>query len=230
MNYYEHHLGDYVRDTAHLSMLEEGAYLRLLHQYYIREKPLPADSRECCRLARAVSKPEQKAVDYILGQFFDRREDGYHQGRTDREIERYIEKRTKAKTSSVLGVEARRAKSNGHANGQPNGVSNGQPTDQPNGLPLQSPVPNPQSPSKPSPTPPSQGGASRESRSERRNRQQEALQRWNRLVKSDGADRQGLSAAMAACGGWPAIRMRSEADDARLRKQFVDAYLAGDES
>jgi len=25
MNYYEHHLGDYVRDTAHLSMLEDGA-------------------------------------------------------------------------------------------------------------------------------------------------------------------------------------------------------------
>lgn len=24
MNYYEHHLGDYLRDTAHLSMIEAG--------------------------------------------------------------------------------------------------------------------------------------------------------------------------------------------------------------
>ena len=30
MNYYERHLGDYARDTAHLSMMEHGAYGLLL--------------------------------------------------------------------------------------------------------------------------------------------------------------------------------------------------------
>lgn len=42
MNFYEHHLGDYMRDTAHLSMIEDAAYRRLLDAYYIREAPLPA--------------------------------------------------------------------------------------------------------------------------------------------------------------------------------------------
>ena len=34
MNYYERHLGDYARDTGHLSMLEHGAYSLLLDRYY----------------------------------------------------------------------------------------------------------------------------------------------------------------------------------------------------
>ncbi len=30
MNYYERHLGDYAKDTAHLTMIEHGAYTLLL--------------------------------------------------------------------------------------------------------------------------------------------------------------------------------------------------------
>jgi len=79
VNYYEHHLGDYMRDTAHLSMIEDGAYRRLLDAYYAREKPLPLDDRECCKLARAATKADRSAVKYVLREFFDLREDGYHQ-------------------------------------------------------------------------------------------------------------------------------------------------------
>lgn len=92
MNYYEHHLGDYLRDTAHLSMLEDAAYRRLLDAYYVRERPLPIDERECFKLARAQSKAEREAVSYVLREFFERRDDGYHQERADREIARYQEK------------------------------------------------------------------------------------------------------------------------------------------
>ena len=55
MNYVEHHFGDYAKDTAHLSMLEDGAYRRLLDVYYGREMPLPVSETECCRLVRAIS-------------------------------------------------------------------------------------------------------------------------------------------------------------------------------
>ena len=89
MNYYEHHLGDYMRDTAHLSMIEDGAYRRLLDAYYAREKPLPLDDRECCKLARAATKADRSAVKYVLQEFFDLREDGYHQKRVDVEIARF---------------------------------------------------------------------------------------------------------------------------------------------
>jgi len=89
MNFYEHHLGDYMRDTAHLSMLEDAAYRRLLDVYYVREKPLPVDPQECCRLARAFSPAEKSAVKAVLGEFFTLLEDGHHQARADLEIARY---------------------------------------------------------------------------------------------------------------------------------------------
>lgn len=91
MNYYEHHLGDYMRDTAHLSMVEDGAYRRLLDAYYAREKPLPPDERECFKLARAATKADRDAVKYVLREFFDQQEDGYHQKRVDSEIARFHE-------------------------------------------------------------------------------------------------------------------------------------------
>lgn len=91
MNYYEHHLGDYAKDAGHLSLVEEGAYRRLLDAYYTRERALPVDLRECCKLARAQTKPERDAVAYVLGEFFRLEADGHHQGRADEEIERYLE-------------------------------------------------------------------------------------------------------------------------------------------
>lgn len=100
MNYYEHHLGDYMRDTAHLSLLEDGAYRRLIDAYYVRERALPADLKECCKLARAASKVERDAVVYVLGQFFELAEDGYRQKRCDEVIAKYTDKKTKASASA----------------------------------------------------------------------------------------------------------------------------------
>ena len=69
MNYYERHLGDYARDTAHLSMLEHGAYGLLLDRYYATEAGIPAD--QVHRLARARTREEKQAVDAVLGEFFE---------------------------------------------------------------------------------------------------------------------------------------------------------------
>jgi uncharacterized protein YdaU (DUF1376 family) len=91
VNYYEHHIGDWVKDTAHLSMIEDGAYRRLMDAYYTREAPLPESKRECCRLVRAVTKAERVAVESILDEFFDLKADGWHQKRCDEEIARFHE-------------------------------------------------------------------------------------------------------------------------------------------
>lgn len=90
-----------MRDTAHLSMLEDCAYRRLLDAYYVREKPLPLDVRDCCKLARATSKPERDAVAYVLREFFEQCDDGHHQSRADAEIERYQYKQRKASASAT---------------------------------------------------------------------------------------------------------------------------------
>lgn len=89
MNYYERHLGDYARDTGHLSVLEHGVYTLLLDRYYATERPLPLDPAECYRLARAQSKQERAAVDWVLMEFFQRVDDGFHQPRVDEEIARF---------------------------------------------------------------------------------------------------------------------------------------------
>lgn len=122
MNYYEHHLGDYMRDTAHLSMLEDAAYRRLLDAYYIRERALPLDLRECCKLARAVSKPERDAVAYVLREFFQKADDGYRQKRADAEIGRFQDKQSKAKRSADARWNAHRAQSEGNANASPDAM------------------------------------------------------------------------------------------------------------
>lgn len=86
MNYFELHLGDYEAATAHLSMLEDAAYCRMLRIYYRTEKPLPSDVAKVCRLVRANSKPERDAVQQVLDDFFRLEEDGWHQARADAEI------------------------------------------------------------------------------------------------------------------------------------------------
>lgn len=69
MNYYEHHLGDYAKDTGHLSMIEHGAYRLLLDRYYSTEEGIPA--AQAHRLARARSNEECQAVDVVLEEFFE---------------------------------------------------------------------------------------------------------------------------------------------------------------
>ncbi len=100
MNYYSQHIGDYAKDAGHLSMTEDGAYRRLMDAYYGREEALPIDLKACYKLARATSKPEREAVQYVLAEFFTLEGDGWHQKRCDEEIERFQDKRNKARRSA----------------------------------------------------------------------------------------------------------------------------------
>jgi uncharacterized protein YdaU (DUF1376 family) len=86
LNYYRRYVGDYLRDTARLSMLEHGAYNLLLDYYYADEKPLPDDKEEIYLMVRAMHAADRKAVDKILGLYFTWQPDGYHQKRVDHEI------------------------------------------------------------------------------------------------------------------------------------------------
>lgn len=98
MNYYEHHIGDYLKDTAHLSLLEHGVYRRLLDVYYTREGGIPDD--QAARLIGARSKEEREALSSVLAEFFILR-DGLHvQTRCDREVERFRTKSGKAKSAA----------------------------------------------------------------------------------------------------------------------------------
>lgn len=110
MNHYPHHIGDYVRDTLGLSMLEDGAYRRLLDHYYASERPLPLSDAELYRIARTSNNSERRAVQYVLGRFFVKNEDGYRQKRCDEEIHAYSERRESARQSASVRWSERNAK------------------------------------------------------------------------------------------------------------------------
>ncbi len=86
MNYYEHHIRDYDAATAHLSWDEDLAYTRLIRWYYRKEQPIPADIKEACRQVRATSKTQRDAVEAVLREFFELRDDGWHQNTCDEVI------------------------------------------------------------------------------------------------------------------------------------------------
>jgi uncharacterized protein YdaU (DUF1376 family) len=117
VNYYERHIGDYLKDTAHLSLLEHGVYGRLLDVYYTREAPL-SDIAQVARLIGARSTAEKSALRSVLGEFFAEGPEGWKHSRCDREIARFQDKQRKAKASA----DARWAHSERNANASPDAM------------------------------------------------------------------------------------------------------------
>ena len=84
--WYPRYPKDYIADTSHLTMCEDGAYGRLLDQYYLTGEPLPAELERLYRSCRAMTRQERKAIDAVLSQFFERRDGAYRNFRADHEI------------------------------------------------------------------------------------------------------------------------------------------------
>lgn len=128
MNFYKRYIGDYARDTAHLSLMEHGAYQVLLDTYYATSGQLPVESEELYRIARAMNTAERKAVDKVASQFFTINGDGTrHNKRADEEITSYT---TQAETNRRIAVE-REAKRKQHEDST-NRDTDGSTNDQPN--------------------------------------------------------------------------------------------------
>ena len=77
MHKYWRHIGDYAKDTRHLSILEHGAFTLMLDWCYASEKPLPEDEKVLFRLCGAFDKAEQKAVLAVRDEFFTREQSGW---------------------------------------------------------------------------------------------------------------------------------------------------------
>lgn len=103
MNYFEHHIGDYAAATAHLTLLEDAIYSRLLRRYYLQEEALPVDVKQVARLAGARSDDELAAVQAVLEEFFTLQDSGWHNKRADEEIARYQAKIDAARENGRRG-------------------------------------------------------------------------------------------------------------------------------
>ena len=87
MNFYPHHIGDFLKDTNFLSNEEQMIYLKLIWLYYDTEQPLPDDifvlSMKCnCR-------DKEAELNGILGLFFKADGDTWRHTRCDAEIAKY---------------------------------------------------------------------------------------------------------------------------------------------
>jgi uncharacterized protein YdaU (DUF1376 family) len=105
VNWFEKHLGDWAKKTAHLSMLEEGAYNRLTDWCYAHERPLPLEVREVQKIARATTPTERKVVQKVLHEFFELREDGWHKDRIDKVIAAFQESRPRTQEARMAANE-----------------------------------------------------------------------------------------------------------------------------
>ena len=96
MHYYQHHIGDFIKDTSNLNDHQLATYMRMVWAYYSEEKPF-ANAPEDIAFAM---RSDEKTVGLILRHYFKETTDGWRHGRCDREIAEFHGKKEKASASA----------------------------------------------------------------------------------------------------------------------------------
>jgi uncharacterized protein YdaU (DUF1376 family) len=94
--WYKFHIGDYLTHTAHLNEYEDLVYRRLLDLYYMSEAQIPLDTKAVARKIRM----DVDATESVLGEFFEKTEEGYFNSRAHAEVIKY---QAQVKTNRSLG-------------------------------------------------------------------------------------------------------------------------------
>ena len=93
MHYYQHHIGDFIRDTAQLNDHQLATYLRLIWIYYDSERPISDDLESVAFAVRS----DEKTVGLILRHYFTRSPEGWIHSRCEKEINEYKARGDKAR-------------------------------------------------------------------------------------------------------------------------------------
>lgn len=96
MHYYQHHIGDFIRDAGNLPNDCLGAYMRMLWKYYVDETPLAGEVEDIAFDAATT----QEIARQLLRRYFYPTPEGWRHRRCDEEIEKYREKSEKARASA----------------------------------------------------------------------------------------------------------------------------------
>ncbi|MGO4700262.1 YdaU family protein [Dyella sp. 2RAB6] len=119
MIYYHRYPADYAIGAGGLSMIEDGAYGRLMDFYYGKEEPIEHGRRY--NVARATSPAEKRAVDAVLAQFFKRDGDLWRHHRIDEEIAKAQPRIEAARANGKKGGRPPTKKPPGNPPGNPPG-------------------------------------------------------------------------------------------------------------
>ena len=147
MHYYQFNIGDYRRDTAHLTPIEHYIYRQLIDWYYLDETPIPKETQMVLRRL-CLGNENTENLKNVLSDFFKLTDDGYFHDRINDEINKYHENAEKNRANGKLG--GRPKKQQLTENNKPKktqSVTNGNPTKSENN-PNQEPITKNQEPSK----------------------------------------------------------------------------------
>lgn len=102
MHYYQFNIGDYRKDTSHLTPIEHYIYRTLIDWYYLDEKPIPNETHSVLRRLCLGSENEKNLLN-VLSDFFDLTENEWHHARIDSEISAYHANVEKNRRNGKLG-------------------------------------------------------------------------------------------------------------------------------
>ncbi len=102
MHHYPFHVGDYIRATAHLDIVEDCVYRRLIDLYMETEKPIPNETQQVIRRLRLGSSG--LILETILREFFTLEADNcWHNSRCDSEIREFSRLAEVSRINGKLG-------------------------------------------------------------------------------------------------------------------------------
>ena len=96
MQYYKHHVGDFIKDTSNLDDHQSMTYLRMLWKYYLDETPLSGSDEDIAFTVRS----DEKTVRTLLKHFFLSRDGAWIHIRCEKEIKVFYDKSEKARASA----------------------------------------------------------------------------------------------------------------------------------
>lgn len=114
MHYYQHHIGDFIKDTSFLTNEEVGIYMKLIWLYYDAESPLPNDIKVLA--IKTNARQNVDGVQRILDMFFVLDGNEWHHTRCDKEIADYADYCNKQKANGAKGGRPKRTQTKPTAN------------------------------------------------------------------------------------------------------------------
>ncbi|HJU99303.1 MAG TPA: YdaU family protein, partial [Burkholderiaceae bacterium] len=103
MHYYQHHIGDFLSSTVHMSRVERWIYRDMREVYYHTERPLSSDLNALCRAIGVREDDERQIVTELLQFQFEKTEEGYVQKSWAAEISKYHAKGEQARENGKKG-------------------------------------------------------------------------------------------------------------------------------
>lgn len=107
--YMQLYVADYLADTLYLDVIESGAYLHLLMNYWQTGKPLPNDDKKLARISKCTEEQWLNVRSTVVAYFVEQNNELMHE-RVERDLAKVREKSNAAKLAGKKSGESRRNK------------------------------------------------------------------------------------------------------------------------